>query len=93
MQAMPRCSVSCAIENMWLAAPAENIGMGWVSFFEPADVAALLGCTDGSKPGALFYLGPVESFYERPMLEAECWRHRENMDLILAENRYSVQQQ
>ncbi len=43
---MALCSVSCAIENMWLAARAENLGMGWVSFFEPADVAELLRCPE-----------------------------------------------
>jgi 5,6-dimethylbenzimidazole synthase len=85
---MALCSVSCAIENMWLAARAENLGMGWVSFFEPSDVAELLQCPDGSKPVALLCLGPVTAFYDKPMLEQEGWRSREPMDLILAENRY-----
>ncbi|MDX8407373.1 MAG: 5,6-dimethylbenzimidazole synthase, partial [Mariprofundaceae bacterium] len=85
---MALCSVSCAIENMWLAARAENLGMGWVSFFEPADVAALLGCPPESKPIALLCLGPVHAFYDKPMLESEGWRSRETMDVIMAENRY-----
>jgi len=87
---MALCSVSCAIENMWLAARAENLGMGWVSFFEPADVAALLGCPDGSKPVALLCLGPVKAFYDKPMLEQEGWRKRESMDVVLAENQYPL---
>ncbi len=85
---MVLCSVSCAIENMWLASRAENLGMGWVSFFEPADVALLLNCPDGSKPIALLCLGPVKAFYDKPMLESEGWRNRESMDVILAENSY-----
>jgi len=85
---MALCSTSCAIENMWLAARAENLGMGWVSFFEPADVAALLHCPDGSKPIALLCLGPVRAFYDKPMLESEGWRSRESMQDILAEDRY-----
>lgn len=85
---MALCSVSCAIQNMWLAARAENLGMGWVSFFEPADVAELLHCPEGSKPIALLCLGPVESFYDKPMLEAEGWRERKPMEVILGENRY-----
>ena len=87
---MALCSVSCAIENMWLAARAENLGMGWVSFFEPADVAALLHCPDGSKPIALLCLGPVKAFYDKPMLESEGWRARESITSLLAENDYPV---
>lgn len=85
---MALCSVSCAIENMWLAARAENLGMGWVSFFEPADVAKLLNCPIGSKPIALLCLGPVKEFYNEPMLQSEGWRRREPMDAILAEDVY-----
>jgi len=87
---MALCSVSCAIENMWLASRAENLGMGWVSFFEPADVAALLHCPEGSKPIALLCLGPVKVFYDKPMLETEGWRSRESMDLVLGENQYPL---
>jgi len=87
---MALCSVSCAIENMWLAARAENLGMGWVSFFEPADVAALLTCPDGAKPIALLCLGPVKAFYDKPMLESEGWRSRESMDVVLGENQYPL---
>ena len=85
---MALCSVSCAIENMWLAARSENLGMGWVSFFEPSDVATLLKCPDGAKPIALLCLGPVKEFYDKPMLETEGWRKREAMELVLAEDCY-----
>jgi len=85
---MALCSVSCAIENMWLAARAENLGMGWVSFFEPEDVAVLLNCPGGAKPIALLCLGPVESFYDKPMLESEGWRKRESIHDISSENQY-----
>ncbi len=87
---MALCSVSCAIENMWLAARAENLGMGWVSFFEPADVAALLGCPETAKPMALLCLGPVKAFYDKPMLEQEGWRKRESMDVVLSENQFPL---
>ena len=87
---MALCSVSCAIENMWLAARAENLGMGWVSFFEPAEVASLLNCPDGAKPIALLCLGPVKEFYDKPMLEQEGWRNRESMDVVLGENQYPL---
>ncbi len=89
-QEMALCSVSCAIENMWLASRAENLGMGWVSFFEPSDVAGLLNCPDGAKPVALLCLGPVKEFYDKPMLETEGWRSKESMDVVLSENQYPV---
>ena len=85
---MALCSVSCAIENMWLAARAENLGMGWVSFFEPADVANLLNCPEGAKPIALLCLGPVKAFYDKPMLEKEGWRERKFISTVLAEDSY-----
>ncbi len=85
---MALCSTSCAIQNMWLAARAENLGMGWVSFFQPEDVARILRCPDEAKPIALLCLGPVHDFYAEPMLEQEGWRSREVLQKVLAENHY-----
>jgi len=85
---MALCSVSCAIENMWLAARSENLGMGWVSFFEPKDVGVLLQCPNDAKPIALLCLGPVKEFYDKPMLAMEGWREREKMSVVLAEDCY-----
>ncbi len=87
-EAMALCSVSCAIENMWLAARAENLGMGWVSFFDPADVAEMLGCPAGAQPIALLCLGPVPAFYDVPMLEQQGWRARRPLQPMIGENRY-----
>lgn len=71
---MALCSVACAIQNMWLAARAENLGLGWVSFFDPLALARLLAIPLGGKPVAILCLGHVKSFYARPMLESEGWR-------------------
>lgn len=71
---MALCSAACAIQNLWLAARAENLGMGWVSLFNPVQLAALLNCPAGAKPIALLCLGPVAEFYPRPMLEQLNWR-------------------
>lgn len=71
---MALCSAACAIQNLWLAARAENLGMGWVSLFDPARLAKLLNCPPGAKPVALLCLGPVAEFYPRPMLEQLNWR-------------------
>lgn len=68
------CSTACAIQNMWLAARVENIGLGWVSIFDPVALAGVLHCPDGAQPIAILCIGPVEEFYDRPMLEQEGWR-------------------
>ena len=73
-QQMALCSAACAVENLWLAARAENLGMGWVSLFDPNRLGQLLGCPPDAQPIALLCLGPVREFYERPMLEQLHWR-------------------
>ncbi len=86
---MALCSVACAIENLWLAARAENLGMGWVSLFDPARLAALLGCPPGAEPIALLCLGPVRAFYQRPMLEQLKWRQARPLDELLMLDRWA----
>ena len=75
---MPRdmalCSLACAVQNLWLAARVENLGLGWVSMFEPAALAEVLGLPPDAQPMALLCLGPVPAFYEAPMLEQTGWR-------------------
>ncbi|SDS44748.1 cob(II)yrinic acid a,c-diamide reductase [Halopseudomonas xinjiangensis] len=70
---MDLASLACAIQNMWLAARAEGLGMGWVSLFDPDALAALLSMPEGARPVAILCLGPVREFYPRPMLEEEGW--------------------
>jgi 5,6-dimethylbenzimidazole synthase len=80
---MDLASVACAIQNMWLAARAEGLGMGWVSLFDPARLAALLGIPEGGKPVAIICLGHVAGFYPKPMLELEGWAMRGKLaDLV-----------
>jgi 5,6-dimethylbenzimidazole synthase len=78
-QEMAWCSVGCAIQNLWLAARAENLGLGWVSMFEPRALSQLLALPAGAQPVGVLCLGPVDEFYSRPMLELEDWRHRRPM--------------
>ena len=59
---MDLASLACAIQNLWLAARAEGLGMGWVSLFEPQALADLLNMPTGSKPLAVLCLGPVTEF-------------------------------
>ena len=73
MPEMDLASLSCAIQNMWLAARAEGIGMGWVSLFEPQQLIELFKMPKGSKPVAILCIGHVDEFYEKPMLIMEKW--------------------
>ena len=83
---MDLASVACAIQNMWLAARAEELGMGWVSMFNPLAVASLLGMPDGAEPVALLCIGPVHHFYEEPMLQQQRWAQRCALDKVLFED-------
>ncbi len=70
---MDLASVSCAIQNLWLAARAEGLGMGWVSIFEPPRISELLGLPADAEAVAILCLGPVPEFPDRPQLEIDKW--------------------
>ena len=77
---MDLASVACAIQNLWLAARAEGLGLGWVSLFDPEALASKLAMPPGSKPVAILCLGHVEMFYPAPMLELEGWKQGRSLD-------------
>jgi len=83
---MDLASVSCAIQNLWLASRAEGLGLGWVSLFEPQALAQLLHMPPGSKPLAVLCLGPVNAFYAEPMLVQEGWATPRPLSELLYEN-------
>ncbi|MNH13516.1 5,6-dimethylbenzimidazole synthase [compost metagenome] len=85
---MDLASLSCAIQNLWLAARAEGLGMGWVSLFEPRALAELLGMPAGAKPLAILCLGPVHEFYPAPMLVLEGWTTARPLHEMLFENQW-----
>jgi 5,6-dimethylbenzimidazole synthase len=85
---MDLASVACAIQNLWLAARAEGLGMGWVSLFEPQALADLLGMPTGARPVAVLCLGPVKAFYPAPMLVQEGWATERPLPALLWENRW-----
>ncbi|WP_434675998.1 5,6-dimethylbenzimidazole synthase [Pseudomonas sp. R4-84] len=87
---MDLASLSCAIQNLWLAARVEGLGMGWVSLFEPQALADLLGLPEGAKPLAILCLGPVEGFYPAPMLALEGWAKPRPLEELIYENRWGV---
>lgn len=83
---MDVASAACAIQNLWLAARAEGLGLGWVSMFDPQALAALLEFPADVKPLAVLCLGHVEQFYSRPMLTLEQWRDPRPLEELLSEN-------
>jgi 5,6-dimethylbenzimidazole synthase len=87
---MDLASVSCAIQNLWLAARAEGLGVGWVSLFEPDELKQLLHMPADSHPVAILCIGHVEKFYDKPMLEQEKWADRSDLNTLVAENRWPV---
>lgn len=89
---MDLASLACAIQNLWLAARAEGLGMGWVSLFDPQALAELLAMPPGSKPLAVLCLGPVEAFYEAPMLVQQGWARPRPLHELLFENRWGEEQ-
>jgi 5,6-dimethylbenzimidazole synthase len=86
MPEMDLASASCAIQNFWLAARAEGIGVGWVSMFDPQRVRELCKMPEGSQPIALLCVGHVEEFYSAPMLELEAWDKRRPLGQIVFRN-------
>ncbi|WP_285029122.1 5,6-dimethylbenzimidazole synthase [Mycolicibacterium sp. lyk4-40-TYG-92] len=86
MPHMDLASVSCAIQNMWLAARAEGLGLGWVSLFEPAALAELLGMPGGADPIAVLCVGPVPEFPDRPELEIVGWTTARPLDDLVYTN-------
>jgi 5,6-dimethylbenzimidazole synthase len=83
MPEMDLASVACAIQNLWLAARAENVGVGWVSLFNPESLRLLLRMPEGSRPVAVLCLGYVPAFYERPMLEEVDWARRFDLKTLV----------
>lgn len=69
-------STVCAVQNLWLAARAEGIGVGWVSIYHDADMHRILGIPDHIEIIAYLCLGYVEELFDEPELERKGWRKR-----------------
>ncbi len=87
---MDLASVSCALQNMWLAARAEGLGMGWVSLFQPEQLRQLLHMPAGSEAVAIICLGQVDRFYPVPMLQMEAWAEPRPLQDYVMENLWTA---
>lgn len=85
---MDVASVGCSLQNLWLAARAEGLGMGWVSLFDPQALAELLHLPTDAKPLGVLCLGPVPEFYAQPMLIEEGWGQARPLHELLHENHW-----
>jgi 5,6-dimethylbenzimidazole synthase len=69
-------STVCAVQNLWLAARAEGIGVGWVSILHADELGRLLGLPDHVVPLAYLCVGYVEEFPPQPELQTAGWLPR-----------------
>jgi nicotinate-nucleotide--dimethylbenzimidazole phosphoribosyltransferase len=81
-------STACAIQNLWLAARAEGLGVGWVSFYRPIDLRALVGLPDRVAPIAYLCIGWPDEQPVRPTLEAVGWSKRLPLDEVVMYERW-----
>lgn len=82
-------STACAIENLWLAARAEGLGVGWVSFYRPDDLRELLGIPGRVEPIAYLCVGWPDERPERPGLEAAGWASRLALQEVVMKERWT----
>jgi len=82
-------STVCAIQNLWLAARAEGVGVGWVSILDPARLREILRIPPHIEPIAYLCLGFVDSFGNSPELERAGWEQRIPLAQVVSYDRYS----
>ncbi len=76
-------STVCAVQNLWLAARAEGIGVGWVSIFHREDLRGILGMPAHVSPVAWLCLGHVDELYAEPELQSKGWAKRLPLDDLI----------
>ncbi len=81
-------STVCAVQNLWLAARAEGVGIGWVSILDPADLREILGLPAPVVPVAYLCLGRVEAFPPTPELQRHGWLDRIDLRPLVFEDRW-----
>jgi 5,6-dimethylbenzimidazole synthase len=82
-------STICAIQNLWLAARAEGIGVGWVSILDPDRLRATLNIPSHILPVAYLCVGYVDQFASEPDLERYGWEKRVPLGTLISYDHYS----
>lgn len=92
-QTMPKTalySTVCAVQNLWLAARAEGVGVGWVSILDVDELRGALGIPEGVVPIAYLCLGYVTEFGTQPELELKGWEQRARLASLIHFERYGA---
>lgn len=84
-------SVACAIQNLWLAARAEGLGVGWVSFYKKQDVRKILNIPPHIEPIGLLSVGYTHQFQENPILETVGWGNRLPLENLIYTDKWGKQ--
>lgn len=84
-------STVCAVQNLWLAARAEGIGVGWVSIFHREDICRILNLPAHVSPVAWLCLGHVDALYDEPELQARGWAARLPLDDLIWHEGWGLQ--
>jgi 5,6-dimethylbenzimidazole synthase len=84
-------STVCAVQNLWLSARAEGVGVGWVSIISPEKLGAILNLPSHVVPVAYLCLGYVEYFRQRPELEEKGWESRRPVEELVYTDQWAEQ--
>jgi len=93
-QTMPETAIYstvCAIQNLWLAARAEGVGVGWVSILDPDRLREILHIPENIVPVAYLCFGYVDFFAQEPELERLGWESRIPLEAVVSYDRYSAE--
>lgn len=85
-------SVACAVQNLWLAARAEGVGVGWVSILANEDLERILAIPPNVRPVAYLCLGYVSEFADKPDLERAGWLPRMDLANVVCYEQWGVHQ-
>jgi nicotinate-nucleotide--dimethylbenzimidazole phosphoribosyltransferase len=88
MRHMDEYSTCLAVQNLWLAARAEGVGVGWMSLLEPEFIAHELGLPDGVIPVAYLTVGYPVTIPSEPMLSGSGWAERRPLEELVFVDRY-----
>jgi 5,6-dimethylbenzimidazole synthase len=83
-------STVCAVQNLWLAARAESLGVGWVSILDLEQLKATLGIPPELTPIAYLCIGYVSEFRPQPELEEKGWETRSDLSSVTHFDRWGV---
>jgi nicotinate-nucleotide--dimethylbenzimidazole phosphoribosyltransferase len=81
-------SCACAVQNMWLAARADGLGLGWVTLFQPADLAVLLNLPAGVETVGWLCMGWPDERPPEPGLQRHGWSRRLPLDDVVISERW-----